>query len=72
MTRLPKEDPSLIGAILVRHHGVSLRALQDAIDQQKRTSEQLGQLLLRGGHITRQQLLEALVEQARMRRLVHA
>jgi hypothetical protein len=63
-------DPSLLGQIVVREFGVTLRALQDALDEQKSSKAQLGDILVAAGALTSAQRDEALEIQAG-RRLVN-
>ncbi len=60
---------SLLGAILVRSAGLSLRVLQDALDRQKAEPNlKLGEILLSMRVIDAAQLVAALEEQKKLRR----
>ena len=51
---------AMLGALLVERGFLSSTALSEALDQQGRTGEDLGSMLVRAGLITEPQLLETL------------
>ena len=58
---------SLLGAILVRHYGLPLSRLQDALDHQRVPATRLGDILTAAGHVTTAQLEGALIKQRELR-----
>ena len=61
------EDSSLLGGILVRDAGLSLRDLQGALDHQRDAGGLLGEILVERGLVTESDVREALERQAALR-----